>query len=324
MSTDLKKILAPLDGHLRSVDAEIKKRLHTGIPIIDSSALHLFTGGGKRIRASLVILTSGLGGSVPNGIIPLAAAVEIVHASSLIHDDIIDQSLLRRGDVTVPRKWGNKVAVLAGDYLYSVALDTAIQDGDLKIFPLMVIGTKDMVMGELCQIQYSDIGSVRREHYLQIIELKTARFMGSCAKLGATKGGAGPDECERLYRFGLNWGFAFQIIDDTLDIMQDSDQTGKDVGSDFKDGKVTLPFIYLIEQGAPGDLDLLKAYASNPMPAEWAEIKKRLAAVGAMAYSVRFAERYIDAARGILNTFPDSEYRKILFELSDFLLSRNY
>jgi geranylgeranyl pyrophosphate synthase len=324
MEKDLKEILAPLDGHLRRVDEEIQKRLQTGIPIIDASALHLFLSGGKRIRASLVILSSGMRGEIPDGIIELAAATEIVHASSLIHDDIIDQSMFRRGNITVPKKWGNKVAVLVGDFMYSVALNTAIQDGNPAIFPLMVAGTKDMVMGELCQIEYADIDRARREHYLTIIELKTARFMASCTRLGATKSGLPEEEREQMYRFGLNLGFAFQIIDDTLDIMQASEEVGKDVGSDFKDGKITLPFLHLIETGGAEDLNRLKRYIAGPTPEGWQSIKKRLVDAGSIDYTVRIAGEYIDLAREILGHFPESPFRKILFELSDFLLSRKY
>ncbi|MBN1497772.1 MAG: polyprenyl synthetase family protein [Spirochaetes bacterium] len=324
MGKDLKTILAPLGGHLEDVDREIERALKTGVPIIDASSLHLFLSGGKRIRASLVILTSGLTSALPEGIIRLAAATEIVHAASLIHDDIIDQSMFRRGNVTVPHKWGNKVSVLAGDFMYSVALNLAISDGNPAIFPLMVNGTKDMVMGELCQLEYADIDSASRKNYLTIIELKTARFMGSCAKLGATKSGLGAEETEQLYRFGLNLGFAFQIIDDTLDIMQNADHIGKDAGNDFKDGKITLPFLYLIEKEGSGALQMLKQYIDNPDTDLWQKIVKRLDASGAIDYSVRFAGEYIGGARGILEQFPDSPYRTILFELSDFLQSRTY
>ena len=286
-------------------------RLKTGVPIIDASSLHLFLGGGKRIRASLVILASGLRGPIPDGIIPLAAATEIVHAASLIHDDIIDQSMFRRGNITVPQKWGNKVAVLAGDFMYSVALNTAIQDGNPAIFPLMVNGTKDMVMGELCQIEYADIDTARREHYMTDHRAQNGAIHGLLLQAGRREIRPSPmKNATELYRFGLNLGFAFQIIDDTLDIMQKSEQVGKDVGSDFKDGKITLPFLYLIEQGGPADLARLKQYMAKPDPEAWEEIKKRLADSGAIDYSVRLAGDYIDQARGILGRLSRFGFQK--------------
>jgi geranylgeranyl pyrophosphate synthase len=324
MEHNLKKILAPLNGHLAQVDEVIKKRLEIGIPLIDQSAMHLFSSGGKRIRASLVILTSGLKNKIPGGIIELAAAAEIIHAASLIHDDIIDQSLFRRGNITVPQKWGNKVSVLVGDLMYSTALSIAIEDGDPALFPMMVSGTKDMIMGELFQLQYSNLEMVRREHYLSIVELKTARFMGTCAKLGGTKSRLNGDECGDLYNFGLNLGFAFQIIDDTLDIMHNSSEIGKDVGSDLKDGKITLPILFLIEQGDHDDLTRLKSYSAKPDAAEWEMIKKRLKDSGSISRAVDFAASYIGEARKILNKFADSPFRSVLLDLSDFFLGRNY
>jgi geranylgeranyl pyrophosphate synthase len=308
MEHNLKKILAPLNGHLAQVDEVIKKRLEIGIPLIDQSAMHLFSSGGKRIRASLVILTSGLKNKIPGGIIELAAAAEIIHAASLIHDDIIDQSLFRRGNITVPQKWGNKVSVLVGDLMYSTALSIAIEDGDPALF----------------QLQYSNLEMVRREHYLSIVELKTARFMGTCAKLGGTKSRLNGDECGDLYNFGLNLGFAFQIIDDTLDIMHNSSEIGKDVGSDLKDGKITLPILFLIEQGDHDDLTRLKSYSAKPDAAEWEMIKKRLKDSGSISRAVDFAASYIGEARKILNKFADSPFRSVLLDLSDFFLGRNY
>jgi geranylgeranyl pyrophosphate synthase len=324
MQHSLKKILEPLNDHLILVEKEIKKRMTSGIPIIDQSAMHLFSSGGKRIRAALVILASGLNNRIPDGIIELAAATEIVHAASLIHDDIIDQSMIRRGNITVPQKWGYKVSVLVGDFMYSTALNIALQDGNPAIFPLIVAGTKDMVMGELYQIQYSEIENVNRQHYLSIVELKTARFMGTCAKIGGTKADMALEVCAELYTFGLNLGYAFQIIDDTFDVIQNSSDIGKDVGSDFKDGKITLPFIYLIEQGDKNDLLMLKRYSSNPNTSDWMMIKKRLVDSGAIDHAINFAGAYIDKALSIMKKFPESQFRNILLKLSDFLLNRKY
>ena len=321
---DLKEILKPLDDYLKNVDNEINEKLKCGIPIIDESAMHLFSKGGKKIRAALVILTSGLKNDVPDGTIELAAAVEIVHAASLIHDDIIDQSLLRRGNITVPKKWGNKVSVLIGDYMYSVALRSAVNDEISAIFPLLIDGTKDMVMGELYQLQYADLDSIKRERYLKIIELKTARFMGACAKLGATKSKLSEEECEKLYQFGFNLGLAFQIIDDTLDLVDDSSQTGKDTGNDFKDGKITIPFIFLIEQSNDEDMKMLKNFTLNPDIEKWEIIKKRLVESGAINHSMEFAAQYIEKATTILEEFPESDFRNILFDLSRFFLYRKY
>jgi len=323
MNRNLEEILEPLGIYHKKVDDEIIKRLTTGIQNLDDGAKHLFLNGGKKIRASLVILSGGLKGDIPDGIVELAAAVEIVHAGTLIHDDIIDQSLLRRGDITVSRKYGNKVAVLAGDYMYTLGLDIALKDDNPELFPIMVSGTSDMVKGELYQMQYSNIDSIKKEHYYNIIDLKTAVFMASCVKMGAVKAGFNNSECDELYEFGHNIGFAFQIIDDTLDFI-DNSTTGKDTGNDFLDGKITLPLLYLIEKSKPEDrLNLLDIF-KNPDYEGWYKVRELARKSGAIDDSINEAKGYVENALGIINKYPDSEFRKILIDLAEFLVNRDF
>ncbi len=248
----LAEILKPIEPYMGRVDEEIRERMRTGISLIDESAMHSFKRGGKKIRAALIILCSGLKNNVPDDVVEVAASAEIVHAATLIHDDIIDESNYRRGDLTVARQFGNRVAVLVGDYLYTRALEVAVGNDRLDLFPIMVAATKDMVKGELYQIEYSSVEKINKEHYYQIIEMKTARFMAACAKLGGVKAGLTDEESDRLYQFGLNLGFAFQIVDDTLDVVDTDGITGKDSGNDFLNGKITLPFLHLLETLDPG------------------------------------------------------------------------
>ncbi len=322
MEKELKTILAPLNDYIKKVEEYIDKNFHTGIPIVDQCGLHLFQGGGKRIRASLVILTSGLKGVIPAGIIELAAATEIVHAASLIHDDIIDQSILRRGNVSVPEKWGNKISVLVGDYMYSIALSAAVNDGDPRLFPLMVNGTKDMVMGELYQLQFSNLDNITREHYNNIIELKTGRFMAFSSKLGGVKCGFDDEKCDVLYRFGLLLGYAFQIIDDTLDLVGTDEMIGKDVGNDLRDGKITLPFVFFIEDKGDNGRAILKKYINNPDQGSWEEIKSMLENSGSIERSIAAARDYTNEAKNILSRFPATPSREMLMELAEYFVVR--
>jgi len=321
---NLKDILLPLSSYLSKVDAIILEKLKTGIPILDDSATHLFKRGGKKVRASLVILTSALRGDIPNGTLEMAAAAEIVHAGTLVHDDIIDQALIRRGDVAVSKKYGEKAAVLAGDYMYIVALDTSIKDNTPGIFPIMVSGTGDMVRGELYQLQYSNIDSISYEHYYKIIELKTARFMAICTKLGAMKGDYSKEEIDNLYNFGLNLGYAFQIVDDTLDYMQTSDTTGKDIGNDFLDGKVTLPLLRLLEQCNQKEKEEYADYFRNPNEKNWKIVKDKLLLTDAYDFSLNIASDYIYKALENLKPFPDSDFKDILIQLAEFFLIRKF
>ncbi len=320
---DIKDILLPLLPQLDKVDQEIASMLKTGIPLLDQCAVHLFIKGGKKIRAAYVLLASGLYGGMPGGIIEIAASTEIVHAATLVHDDIIDQSILRRGDLTMSKKWGHKIAVLVGDYMYTKALDTVVKDGNPDLFSVIVAGTNDMVKGELYQLQYSGIQVINREHYMNLIELKTARFMAACAKLGGIKAGLSAEECGRLFEFGLNSGLAFQIVDDTLDFIDDK-ITGKDSGNDFRDGKVTLPFLHLLEISTAVKRDELIACAANPVDENWAIVKKELRESGSIEYSIQCAKKYIEKAFESLERFPESEYKNILMDIAGFFVHRNY
>ncbi len=324
LKSDLARILEPIEPYLKKVDDQIRQRLSTGVPLIDESALYLFEGGGKKIRASLLILSSGLKAEPSDDAVDLAAAAEIVHCASLIHDDIIDQSSLRRGVPTVSRKWGSTVAVLVGDYMYTTALRVAVGEGARSMFPVLVAATSDMVKGELYQLEYSGIDRIDKRHYFTIIELKTARFMAACMKMGGAKGGFSDEESDILYNAGLNLGFAFQIVDDALDVMDDSSTTGKDGGNDFMEGKVTLPFLHLMEIVDGDERSKLTECAKNPTPEGWEYVKKRIREAGAVEYSLEVALGYNRKLIDSMGMFPSSPYRDIILNLSKFLVERNY
>ncbi|MDR3237270.1 MAG: polyprenyl synthetase family protein [Spirochaetia bacterium] len=322
MGKSLQEITAPLLEKFGRVDESIVKQLSTGIPLLDDAALHLFSKGGKKIRAAMVLLTSELYGREPEGIIELAAAAEIVHAATLVHDDIIDQAFFRRGDLAVSKKFGEKAAVLAGDYMYTTGLNAAIKYGTPEIFPVMVSGTGDMVKGELYQLQYSNINAINEERYYNIIELKTARFMGTCTKIGAIMGALSPAECEEIRNFGLKTGLAFQIIDDTLDVA--GADTGKDSGNDFMDGKITLPLIYFLNAVSESEYNEIIPLMENPDIEKWNQIKKRVIESGGIAYSKSAAEKLVGESLAILKAFPESESRKILEEIAMFIVDRDF
>ncbi len=324
MSNNLKTILQPLSDKLLKVDESIKAILETGVPIIDQSSMHLFLQGGKKIRASLVLLSSGLRSEMPDGVIDLAAAVEIIHAASLIHDDIIDKSFMRRGVVSVPSKYGDKVAVLAGDYMYFVAANIAIQGRDLRIIDSISGATREMVKGELYQIEYSNIEKISEERYFDIIQRKTGRLMAASAEIGALKAGLSDAECEIIYNTGLDIGYAFQIVDDTFDFSDSSEITGKDVGNDFRDGKITLPFIYILKNGSDKEKQQLKDFAANPDSADWDKVRDMIHSSGAFSYSLNVARDFAKKAIKQLEVFPESENRTIIQNLINFIVERNY
>lgn len=323
MANNIQKILLPLVAELEKVDNSIRSHIETGVALIDNSSMHLFTKGGKKIRASLVLLASGLRGEINNDAVNLAAAVEIIHAASLIHDDIIDKSFLRRGDISVPGKYGDKIAVLAGDYLYALAVNIAVKDGDSRILNSISDATTEMVKGELYQIEYSNIDKISEEHYYKIIERKTGRLMATSSYMGAVKGGCSDAECDELYLLGLELGYAFQIVDDTLDF-SDSAVTGKDAGNDFKDGKITLPFIYLLNNCGAEERERVKDFARNPDESLWPEVRKLVSDSGAFKYSFSKAAEYAEKAKKRLEVFPESVYKNSIKDIISFIVDRDY
>jgi len=324
MSDILKKILEPLSDELSRVDEKIKSHIETGVPIIDDSSMHLFFKGGKKIRAALVILSSGLRSEIPEDVIDLAAAVEIIHAASLIHDDIIDKSFMRRGLISVPSKYGDKVAVLAGDYMYSVAVNIAVKSKNDRILESISGATKEMVKGELYQIEYSNIDKITEEHYFNIIERKTGRLMATSAVIGAIKSGLSSAECDIIYNIGLDMGFAFQIVDDTFDFSDSSVITGKDIGNDFKDGKITLPFIYIINHGTEKEKQNVRNFAADPDSADWDEVRDMIHSSGAFKYSIDRAGIFAANAKKNLEIFPESANKEIIRNLINFIVERKY
>ena len=234
MDKDLKEILAPLDGHLRRVDEEIQKRLRTGIPIIDASAIHLFLSGGKRIRASLVILSSGLRGDIPEGIIELAAATEIVHASSLILDDLpaLDDAALRRGRPANHVAHGEAMALMAAFNLFDLAFATIARSYDApaaqRLTALLAgaVGSEGLIAGEVEDLQAA-AGTISFETLERIHRWKTGALFVAAAVAGAVTAGGRPDQSAALSAYAKNLGLAFQIVDDLLDVEGDPAETGK-------------------------------------------------------------------------------------------------
>ncbi len=320
---DLRDILKCIEPYLDQVDVVIKSKLETGVGLLDEGSWHTFRKSGKKIRASLIILCSGLKNSIPDDIVDVAAAAEIIHAASLVHDDIIDNADLRRGQATVSKKYGSKVAVLVGDYMYTRALEMAVSSNRMDLFPIMVDASLNMVKGELYQIEYSNIDNISIDHYYEIVKMKTARFMGACAKLGGVLSGMDEYEMEVIYNSGLNLGYAFQIIDDTMDYV-DNTITGKDTGNDFINGKITLPLLHLIDSINAEDARLIRDYTRKPDKKKWEYVISKVNETDTIDYCSDVAKKYIQKAIDYIDRFPESECKTAIKDLASFLLARNY
>lgn len=324
LTASLQDILIPIESYLKKVDEVIPEILKTGISLMDDSSLHLFKNSGKKVRASIVIFSSGLKGEIPDEIIEIAAAVETFHSATLIHDDIIDQAIMRRGGKSVSTEWGNKVAVLVGDYMYIKALQGVMGGGKSIYVPELLAAALDMIKGEIYQMEFSGIDVINKEHYFNIIELKTAGFMGTCAKLGGMKAQMADEEKNALYQFGVNIGRAFQIVDDTFDYVEEDSKTGKDAGNDFRNGKITLPYIHLLDAAKNGDKELLVECAKKPTKDGWDIVKQKIDEYNAVGFCMNVAEEYLYKAIPFLDAFPSTLYKNKLLELANFFVNRDY
>lgn len=308
-----------LSDGLESVRRKITENLTTGITELDEPIGHVFSHNAKMLRGMLVLCCSSLKNSKLQSI-DIAAAVELAHAATLIHDDIVDEAQLRRGRITVNRKWDSKIAVLSGDYLLSRALEMVVADNKMSLYPVMAQAVRELVTGELYEIQYANIARLTEEHYLKIIELKTARFMAACCKLGAMVGDLSPDEISSCYEFGFNMGMAFQITDDLLDF---SDKSGKDLGKDFREGKLTLPGLFLLQSGAITESELSLMF-DNPTEENWNQFLSLVSENGVMDLCLKKAVSYIKTGEEHLRNLPESKYTDLLLNLNNFVIERNF
>lgn len=317
-------ILSPVSEELQSVQQHMREALDTGFPELDQCSAYVIDGGGKRLRAALVLLCSSLKGPFPDGVIRLAAGAELVHAATLLHDDVIDNASLRRGRPSVSRKWGNREAVLLGDFMLAKAIDIAVSIGRKDLYSPLADAARDMVMGEFLQNRHAGAEGMNAGIYTDIIEKKTGAFMGACCCLGASFAGLPAAECEELRLFGVELGCAFQIIDDTLDFSADDAVTGKDAGNDFFTGKVTLPVIYALEAVPAGARDEIIRLFAVPTEEGRAKLNSFVKNTGALERCSARAGEIASRAASRLEVFPGSVSRGILADLSRFIVERVY
>jgi octaprenyl-diphosphate synthase len=320
----LEEILSPVSRELVSVDQEMRKALETGNQELDERVLYAVNGGGKRIRASLVILSSGLKGTLPENISYLAAGAEMVHTATLLHDDVIDHAAMRRGRRTVSDIWGISSAILLGDFIFAKALDVAVGIDRKDLYTPLSEAAKGMVLGEFLQDKYSDISLINRDIYFDIIHRKTGGFMGACSFLGASFAGLTTDQCESLRLFGCELGSAFQIVDDILDYVSCESVTGKDQGNDYLSGKVTLPVIYAMETLESGQRKEIEKCFRDPTSEGWDVVRGYVSQSGSVNQCIHLASDLVEGAISRLAIFPASSCKKIMIDLSRFIVERVY
>ena len=306
------------------VDALIRARLASDVVLVNQIAEHIVGGGGKRLRPMLVLLAAQAADYKGEHDVLLAAVVEFIHTATLLHDDVVDESDLRRGRKTANALWGNAASVLVGDFLYSRAFQMMVEANDMRVMRILADTTNRIAEGEVLQLLNIHNPDVDEAAYLRVIERKTAVLFAAATRLGALLGGLSAAQEQALADYGLNLGFAFQIADDVLDYVSDAGTLGKNIGDDLAEGKVTLPLIYALERFDPAQAAPIRhAIETGGLDA----LDGILAAIrdsGAVKRASTRAQGYADAAKAALSTLPHSAARDALAALADYALQRDH
>lgn len=319
---DLKTLLAPIADDMLGVDRIIRARLASEVTLINDIGGYIVAAGGKRLRPALVLLSGRALGAQGEETQLLAAVVEFIHTATLLHDDVVDRSDLRRGRRTANAEWGNSAAVLSGDFLYSRSFQMMVESGRMPMMRLMADTTNAIAEGEVLQLMNAGDPDVDEARYLRVIELKTAVLFRAAMQAGAIVADAGPAVEQAVGRYGHDLGMAFQLIDDVLDYTADPEVSGKAVGNDLAEGKPTLPLIHVMRAGTPAQVSLVRAALSGDGTPDLAEVLAAVDATDAIPYTRALAERYSRSATAALGDLPDSPHKKALLDLAAFALTR--
>jgi octaprenyl-diphosphate synthase len=325
-SLALSQIFEPIRADLEKVDEEFARQVQSKVALIPQIGQYIRTSGGKRIRPAVLLMASRLVGYTGDRSILYAAVVEFIHTATLVHDDIIDDSDLRRGRLAVHSRWGNDITVLLGDYLYIKSMAMALTHDELEIIRNLCDVTLRMIEGELYQLTKNGDAGITEEEHFDIMRRKTAYLFGGCAQIGGMLGKVSSEREQALQEYGFNLGMAFQLVDDLLDFTGDAEAVGKPIASDLREGKVTLPLIHLQAHanGGPGPQIIRDIIATrNATPEQWHELLRGLKEHASIDYAYRRAVDFAERAKKPLYSFPPSSERDALLALPDYVLSRD-
>jgi len=315
-------LLAPVADDMRRVDAVIHERLDSDVPLVRQVAEYIVAGGGKRLRPALLLLAAGAVGYRGEARFVLAAVVEFIHTATLLHDDVVDESQLRRGRRTANAAFGNAASVLMGDFLYSRAFQMMVGLDSMRVMRVLADATNTIAEGEVLQLMNCHDPEVGEAGYLDVIRRKTAKLFEAAARLGAVLANASPEIEAGLAEYGMRLGTAFQLIDDVLDYSGDAAAIGKSLGDDLAEGKPTLPLIRAMANGSAAQAGAVRHAIVAGGRAEFANVLEVVRATGALDYARKVAVREAEAARAALRSLPASEYRDSLLELASFSVTR--
>jgi octaprenyl-diphosphate synthase len=318
---DIYQLVAP---ELERVEEELRGYARSPIRPIGEIGSHILNAGGKRIRPALLLLTAKMLGPLSSSAIRLGAVVELIHNATLVHDDIIDAADTRRGRSTANREWGNSMTVLAGDWLYMQSFAVALAEKNLVVLETLIDITQKMVEGELLQLTVLGQSDVKREQLLDIVERKTGALFSGCMKLPAIAAAKDPETAERLATIGRSLGMAFQLVDDLLDLTSTREILGKPVGSDLKEGKMTLPVEFVSRLGTAEDVSKVQTVLKERgfCTVQSQEILALVEKWNGLDGTRALAREYAIRATSLLQEFPPSIYRDAIVSIPEFILNR--
>jgi len=315
-------MLMPIADDLRRVDELIAARLESDVALVRQVANYLVAAGGKRLRPALLLLACGALGYRGEARLTLAAVIEFIHTATLLHDDVVDESQLRRGSRTANAAFGNAAAVLVGDFLYSRAFQMMVDVRDMRVMRVLADATNTIAAGEVMQLMGSHDPQVDEARYLEVIRRKTAKLFEAAARLGAVLAQSPAAAEEGLARYGAHVGTAFQLIDDVLDYSGEETAIGKTLGDDLAEGKPTLPLIYTLRAGAAAEREVVRQAIVAGGREDFGAVLAAVRGSGALDYARAAASREAEAAQAALAPLGESEFKRSLLELASFSVAR--
>jgi octaprenyl-diphosphate synthase len=314
----LEEIRALVDADLRSVDAVIRERLKSAVPLVDRVAEHIISGGGKRLRPLLVVLAARACGQRGDAHVEAAAFIEFIHTATLLHDDVVDGSSLRRGRHTANEVFGNQASVLVGDFVYSRAFQMMAVLACQPVMEIMAQATNIIAEGEVLQLMNAHDPDTTEERYLEVIYRKTAKLFEAGAEVAAVLAQASPAVRRALAGYGRHLGTAYQLVDDVLDYRSNPQERGKNLGDDLAEGKPTLPLIHALRSGTAEQRAAIRRAIEQGGLEQLEPVVAAIEATGGLDYAARMARRQMEQALSCLGELPDSSYKKGLAALARF------
>lgn len=323
MNKAVEKIKAPIADEMKLFETKFYQSMKSNVPLLDRITHYIVRRKGKQMRPMFVFLTAKLTGEFQERSYRAAALIELIHTATLVHDDVVDDSDMRRGFFSLNALWKNKIAVLVGDYLLSKTLILSTENEDFDLLKVVSVAIKEMSEGELLQIEKARKLDITEEIYFEIIRQKTATLIAACCEAGARSVGASEEVCKKMHRFGNLVGIAFQIKDDLFDYTN-SNVIGKPVGIDIKEQKMTLPLIHVLNKVSKKERDWLinSVKKHNKNQKRVREVIQFVKDNGGIEYTQTIMKQYSDDALSILNEFPDSQYKESLITMVEYVMER--